>query len=435
MLCADFQKLKPCVFITKESDIMAPSRSVFTPILIAASIVLFLSFAIRASFGVFQIPIAADLGWLRSEFSLAIAIQNLAWGLATPLFGAFAERLGDRRAIIIGAVLYSLGLILSANSLSAIEHQFLEILVGFGIAGTGFGVVLGVVGRAASDEKRSLALGITTAAGSAGQVVGPPLAQFMLDMMHWSSVFTIFAGLILVSLFCLPFMKSDYKATKQELEESLGSIIFRAAKDPNYIMIFIGFFSCGFQLAFVTAHFPALVTETCAAIGPDSILAKLGITTTAALGAIAIAVIGMFNIIGTITAGALGNKYRKKNLLALIYAGRTIISAWFILMPVTPTTVLVFSVVMGSLWLATVPLTSGLVAYLYGLRYMGTLYGIVFFSHQLGSFTGVWLGGALFDQFGSYDVVWWVGVGTGLLSTLVHLPIKEKPRQPAAVAA
>ena len=414
---------------------MAPSRSVFTPILIAASIVLFLSFTIRASFGVFQIPIAADLGWLRSEFSLAIAIQNLAWGLATPLFGAFAERLGDRRAIIIGAILYALGLILSANSISAIEHQFLEILVGFGIAGTGFGVVLGVVGRAASDEKRSLALGITTAAGSAGQVVGPPLAQYMLDMMHWSSVFTIFAGLILVSLFCLPFMKSDYKASKQELEESLGSIIFRAAKDPNYIMIFIGFFSCGFQLAFVTAHFPALVTETCAAIGPDSILAKLGITTTAALGAIAIAVIGVFNIIGTITAGALGNKYKKKNLLALIYAGRTIIAAWFILMPVTPTTVLVFSVVMGSLWLATVPLTSGLVAYLYGLRYMGTLYGLVFFSHQLGSFTGVWLGGALFDQFGSYDVVWWVGVGTGLLSTLVHLPIKEKPRQPAAVAA
>ena len=420
---------------SKEVEIMAPSRSVFTPILIASSIVLFLSFTIRASFGVFQIPIAADLGWLRSEFSLAIAIQNLAWGLATPLFGAFAERLGDRRAIIIGAILYAVGLILSANSISAIEHQFLEVLVGFGIAGTGFGVVLGVVGRAASDEKRSLALGVTTAAGSAGQVVGPPLAQYLLDMMHWSSVFTIFAGLILVSLFCLPFMKSDYKASKQELEESLGSIIFRAAKDPNYIMIFIGFFSCGFQLAFVTAHFPALVTEVCAAISPDSILAKLGITTTAALGAIAIGVIGVFNIIGTITAGALGNKYKKKNLLALIYAGRTAIAAWFILLPVTPTTVLVFSVVMGSLWLATVPLTSGLVAYLYGLRYMGKLYCLVFFSHQLGSFTGVWLGGALFDQFGSYDVVWWVGVGTGLLSTLVHLPIKEKPRQPAAVAA
>lgn len=408
---------------------MTPSRSVFTPILIASSIVLFLSFTIRASFGVFQIPIAADLGWLRSEFSLAIAIQNLAWGIATPLFGAFAERLGDRRAIIIGVLLYAAGMVFSAFSTTALGHQMLEILVGFGIAGTGFGVVLGVVGRAASDKNRSLALGITTAAGSAGQVVGPPLAQYLLNSMHWSSVFIIFAGMISVSLLCLPFMRSDYKASKAELEESLSEILFRAAKDPNYIMIFIGFFSCGFQLAFVTAHFPALVTEACAAISPDSILAKLGITTTAALGALAIGVIGLFNILGTITAGALGNRFRKKNLLALIYGGRTLIAAWFIIMPITPTTVLIFSVVMGSLWLATVPLTSGLVAHLYGLRYMGTLYGVVFFSHQLGSFTGVWLGGTLYDQFGSYSVVWWVGVGTGLLSTIVHLPIKEKKPQ------
>ena len=411
----------------------ADATSLFTPILIASSLILFLSFMIRASFGVFQIPIAADLGWLRSEFSLAIAIQNLAWGLATPLFGAFAERLGDRRAILIGIAFYAAGLLFSAYSVSAFEHQMLEVLVGFGIAGTGFGVLLGVVGRAASDKNRSLALGITTAAGSLGQVVGPPLAQFLLDGMHWSQVFVIFAAIIVASVFFLPFLKSDYKASKAELEESLGQIITRAAKDPNYIMIFIGFFSCGFQLAFVTAHFPALVTETCAAIDPNGLLAKLGVTTTAALGAMAIAVIGVFNIIGTITAGALGNRYQKKNLLALIYAGRTLIAAWFIIMPITPTTVLVFSVVMGSLWLATVPLTSGLVAHLYGLRYMGTLYGLVFFSHQLGSFVGVWLGGEFYDQFGSYTAVWWVGVGTGLLSTLVHLPIKE--RRAAAVAA
>ena len=388
---------------------------------------------IRASFGVFQIPIASDLGWLRSEFSLAIAIQNLAWGLATPLFGAFAERLGDRRAILIGIGFYAAGLLFSAYSVSAFEHQMLEVLVGFGIAGTGFGVLLGVVGRAASNKNRSLALGITTAAGSAGQVVGPPLAQFLLDGMHWSQVFMIFAIIIVCSVMFLPFLKSDYKASKAELEETLGQIITRAAKDPNYIMIFIGFFSCGFQLAFVTAHFPALVTETCAAIDPNGLLAKFGITTTAALGAVAIGVIGVFNIIGTVTAGALGNKFQKKNLLALIYAGRTLIAAWFIIMPITPTTVLVFSVVMGSLWLATVPLTSGLVAHLYGLRYMGTLYGLVFFSHQLGSFVGVWLGGTFYDQFGSYTAVWWVGVGTGLLSTLVHLPIKEK--QGAAVPA
>ena len=415
---------------------MRPQASIFTPILISASLILFLSFTIRSSFGVFQIPIAADLGWLRSEFSLAIAIQNLAWGLATPVFGAIAERFGDKKAIFLGTLLYAAGLCFSAYSISPVQHQWLEMFVGFGIAGTGFGVVLGVVGRAAAPEQRSLALGLTTAAGSMGQVIGPPLAQYLLNWMHWSSVFLVFAGLILLCLFCLPFMRSQYVASKEELEESLGSIVSRAVRDPSYIMIFIGFFSCGFQLAFVTAHFPAFVTEVCASISPDGLLAKLGITTTAALGAVAIGVIGVFNIIGTITAGALGNVYRKKYLLAGIYAGRTLIAAWFILVPMTPFTVLVFSVVMGSLWLATVPLTSGLVAYLFGLRYMGTLYGLVFFSHQLGSFLGVWLGGVLHDQFGSYLVVWWVGVGTGLLSTIVHLPINERPRiGPAAAAA
>ena len=415
---------------------MRPQASIFTPILISASLILFLSFTIRSSFGVFQIPIAADLGWLRSEFTLAIAIQNLAWGLATPVFGAIAERFGDKKAIFLGTLLYAAGLCFSAYSISPVQHQWLEMFVGFGIAGTGFGVVLGVVGRAAAPEQRSLALGLTTAAGSMGQVIGPPLAQYLLNWMHWSSVFLVFAGLILLCLFCLPFMRSQYVASKEELEESLGSIVSRAVRDPSYIMIFIGFFSCGFQLAFVTAHFPAFVTEVCASVSPDGLLAKLGITTTAALGAVAIGVIGVFNIIGTITAGALGNVYRKKYLLAGIYAGRTLIAAWFILVPMTPFTVLVFSVVMGSLWLATVPLTSGLVAYLFGLRYMGTLYGLVFFSHQLGSFLGVWLGGVLHDQFGSYTVVWWVGVGTGLLSTIVHLPINERPRTgPAAAAA
>jgi MFS family permease len=373
------------------------------------------------------------MNWFRTEFSLAIALQNLAWGLGTPIFGAIAERLGDRRAIFIGTLLYSGGLVFSAFATTPLGHQMLEIMVGFGIAGTGFGVVLGVVGRAASDSNRSLALGLTTAAGSLGQVVGPPLAQALLNVMHWSSVFMVFAALILACLFCLPFMKTQYRASKTEIEETFASILGRAVRDPNYLMIFIGFFSCGFQLAFVTAHFPALVTEVCASIRPDSLLAKMGVDTTAELGALSIGVIGVFNIMGTIIAGALGDRFRKKTLLVIVYAGRTLIAAWFIMMPVTPTTVLVFSVVMGSLWLATVPLTSGLVAYLYGLRYMGTLYGLVFFSHQLGSFIGVWLGGTFYDQFGSYTIVWWVGVATGVLSTVVHLPIKEAPRQ-AAVA-
>ena len=404
-------------------------RQVFTPILVAASLVLLISFAIRASFGVFQIPIANDLGWFRTEFSLAIAIQNLAWGIATPLFGAFAEKLGDRKAIVVGVLVYALGLGLSSMASTATGHQFLEILVGIGIAGTGFGVVLGVVGRSASDETRSLALGVTTAAGSAGQIVGPPLTQFMLDTMPWQSVFLVYAGIILLALFALPFIKAPVKATKKEVEESLSKILTIAVRDPSYILIFIGFFSCGFQLAFVTAHFPAFVTEACATIDPNGILAKMGVKDTADLGAISIAVIGVFNIIGTITAGALGGRFSKRLLLAWIYLGRTVLCAWFILTPMTPTTVLIFSAIMGSLWLATVPLTSGLVAYIYGLKYMGTLYGLVFLSHQIGSFVGVWLGGDFYDRFGSYDVVWWVGVATGLLSAIVHLPVKEMPYQ------
>ena len=414
---------------------MMSSRHVFTPILIAASLVLLISFAIRASFGVFQIPIANDLGWFRSEFSLAIACQNLAWGIATPRFGSCAEKLGDRKAVVVGVLVYALGLALSSMASTATSHQLLEILVGVGIAGTGFGVILGVVGRAASDETRSLALGITTAAGSAGQIIGPPLTQYLLNATTWQTVFLMYAGVILLALLALPFMKAPPRVSAQGLEQSLSKILNIAVRDPSYALIFIGFFSCGFQLAFVTAHFPAFVTEACATIDPNGILAKMGVRDTADLGAVSIAVIGLFNIIGTVTAGALGGRYSKRLLLAWIYLGRTVLSAWFILMPMTPTTVLVFSAVMGSLWLATVPLTSGLVAYIYGLKYMGTLYGLVFLSHQIGSFVGVWLGGDFYDRFGSYEIVWWVGVGTGLLSAIVHLPVKEMPYQSRAQAA
>ena len=414
---------------------MMSTRQVFTPILIAASLVLLISFAIRASFGVFQIPIANDLGWFRTEFSLAIAIQNLSWGIATPFFGAFAEKLGDRKAILIGVLVYSVGLALSSMASTAASHQLLEILVGVGIAGTGFGVILGVVGRAASDKTRSLALGITTAAGSAGQIIGPPLTQHLLNSMTWQNVFLVYSGLILLALLSLPFLKAPAKVSKSELEESLSRILNIAIRDPSYILIFVGFFSCGFQLAFITAHFPAFVTEACATIDPNGLLAKMGIKDTADLGAVAIAVIGIFNIIGTVSAGALGGRYPKRILLVAIYLARMVLFSWFILTPMTPLTVLIFSSLIGTLWLATVPLTSGLVAYIYGLRYMGTLYGLVFLSHQIGSFVGVWLGGDFYDRFGSYDVVWWVGIGTGFLSALVHLPVRERPIHDRAVPA
>lgn len=411
---------------------MQSKAPLFTPVLLVGCFIIVVSFAVRASFGVFQIPIADGFGWLRSEFSLAIAIQNLAWGIGQPIFGAIAERVGDRKAIILGALMYAAGLVLSSNSVSPEAHQMYEILVGFGVAGTGFGVILAVVGRASSDEHRSMSLAIATAAGSAGQVIGAPLAEYLLTLMSWQNVFIVFAAMILLTLLSLPMMKSPKAATRQELEESMGEILVKALKDPSYTMIFLGFFSCGYQLAFVTAHFPAFVTELCGPIVPGGALHSMGITTTSALGAVAISLIGFTNILGTLLAGYLGKRYTKKYLLSAIYAGRTVIAAWFIMTPMTPTTVLIFSAAMGSLWLATVPLTSGLIAHIYGLRYMGTLYGIVFFSHQLGSFAGVWLGGKMYDVYGDYTLVWWVGVGVGAFSALIHLPVNEKrSAQPA----
>ena len=411
---------------------MQSKAPLFTPVLLVGCFIIVVSFAVRASFGVFQIPIADGFGWLRSEFSLAIAIQNLAWGIGQPIFGAIAERVGDRKAIILGALMYAAGLVLSSYAVSPEAHQMYEIFVGFGVAGTGFGVILAVVGRASSDEHRSMSLAIATAAGSAGQVIGAPLAEYLLTLMSWQNVFIVFAAMILFTLLSLPMMKSPKAATRQELEESMGEILVKALKDPSYTMIFLGFFSCGYQLAFVTAHFPAFVTELCGPIMPGGALHSMGITTTSALGAVAISLIGFTNILGTLLAGYLGKRYTKKYLLSTIYAGRTVIAAWFIMTPMTPTTVLIFSAAMGSLWLATVPLTSGLIAHIYGLRYMGTLYGIVFFSHQLGSFAGVWLGGKMYDVYGDYTLVWWVGVAVGAFSALIHLPVNEKrSAQPA----
>lgn len=398
-----------------------------SPVLIAGCIIILVSFAVRASFGLFQLPIALEFAWPRESFSLAIAIQNLAWGIGQPIFGAFAERYGDRKAILAGGAFYVTGLLLSAYASTPGQHQMLEILVGFGIAGTGFGVILAVVGRATSDKHRSMALGIATAAGSAGQIVGPPVANLLLGEMPWQSVFMAFAGFILLSMAALALMRVPKQNKPTGSDEPMGVVINRAVRDPSFLFIFIGFFSCGYQLAFITAHFPAFITEMCGPITPDSLLYVLGVTSASGLGAISIALIGLFNIGGTLLAGWLGNKYSRKYLLASVYLLRTLVSAAFIMTPITPETVVLFSVAMGSLWLATVPLTSGLVAHIYGLKYMGTLYGLVFFSHQLGGFLGVWLGGALYDLYHNYTLVWWVGVGVGALSALIHLPVKEYP--------
>ena len=399
----------------------------FNPVLIAGSLILIVGFAIRASFGVFQIPIEEEFGWLRADFSLAIAIQNLAWGIGQPLFSMIAEKYGDRKAIFLGSVLYAVGLILSSYAVTPLAHQFLEILIGFGIAGMGFGVILAVIGRTTSEKHRSLALGIATSAGSLGQIIGPPVIEKLLQQMPWQEVFMVLAVIVMASMVLLPMIKSKPPTAMQGNDLSMSEVLGKALKDPSFAMIFLGFFSCGFQIAFITAHFPAYIAEMCSAIPQNSVLRSMGIASTSSLGAFSIAIIGTANLVGTITAGALGSRFPKKSLLSLIYLGRTIAAALFIMIPMTPDSVVIFSIVMGSLWLATVPLTSGLVGHIYGMKFMGTLYGIVFFSHQLGGFLGVWLGGLFYDQFGNYDLVWWVGIGVGAFSAIIHLPVREKP--------
>ena len=405
--------------------------SLITPVLLAGSLIIIITFGIRGSFGVFQIPIENEFQWLRVEFSLAIAIQNLGWGIGAPIFGALGEKFGDKKMIVAGAFCYVIGLVLSTYAQNPLTHQFLELIIGFGIAGTGLGMILAVVGRASSEKNRSMALGIVTAAGSFGQMFGAPIAQALLNFYSWQQVFIIFALTIILVMSVVPFLKDVPIVTKKEVEISLTKVLSNAFKDPTFSMIFFGFFACGYQLAFLTAHFPAMVTEMCSAITPSSALHFIGVSTTSSLGALAIGLIAFSNIFGTIYAGWLGQKFKKKYLLAGVYALRALIGLIFILLPITPVTVILFSLFMGSLWLATVPLTSGLIAHIYGLRYMGTLYGLVFFSHQIGSFLGVWMGGRLYDATGDYTLVWWIGIGVSVFSTLIHIPIKEQRLQTA----
>ena len=407
------------------------NSSLITPVLLAGSLIIIITFGIRGSFGIFQIPIENEFQWLRIEFSLALAIQNLGWGIGAPIFGALGEKFGDRKLIIAGAFCYVIGLVLSTFAESPLTHQILEFIIGFGIAGTGMGMILAIVGRASSDKNRLMALGIVTAAGSVGQMIGAPIAQALLNVYNWQHVFIIFSLSIIVVMSVVPLLKSNSISSKKEIEISLSKVLGNAFKDPNFGMIFLGFFACGYQLAFVSAHFPAMVTEMCSAISPSSVLNYLGVSNTSSLGALAIALIGFSNIFGTIYAGWLGQRFPKKYLLTGVYALRTLIGLLFIIFPITPLSVVLFSIFMGSLWLATVPLTSGLIAHIYGLRYMGTLYGLVFLSHQLGSFLGVWMGGKLYDATGDYTLVWWIGIGVSAFSTLIHLPIKEEKLQTA----
>jgi predicted MFS family arabinose efflux permease len=382
--------------------------------LVCASIVLILSFGIRTSFGIFLAPMTTDLGIGRESFAFAIAVQNLLWGLSQPFAGAIADRYGSGRVVAVCAVMYVLGLVLMAHASSGSDLTIgAGVLIGLALSGTGFPVILAVVGRSVDESRRSLFLGFASAGGSSGQLLMVPLGQVLLDSFGWGTALLWFALLSSLMVPLAAVLTGKATASIERLrKQSLKQAIAEASRHGGYWYLTAGFFVCGFHVAFIATHLPAFILD------------RGG---TPALGAAALALIGFGNIIGSLACGVLGGRYPKKFVLAGLYLGRSIIITLFILAPVSDLSILLFATGMGMLWLGTVPLTSGLVAQIFGMRYMATLFGFVFFSHQLGSFLGAWLGGYVFDTTGSYDPVWWIAVALGLAAAALHWPIDERP--------
>jgi len=383
-----------------------------------ACIIALLAFGPRSAMGFFQLPILQDTGWDRATFGMAMALQNLCWGLGQPLFGLVADKFGTWRVLAVGAALYIAGLVVMAfASTPAWLHIGGGVLIGLGVAACSFGVVLASIARLVSPEKRSFAFGLGTAAGSAGMFVFAPISQGLIDKLGWSdSLIAIAAVMLIIPLLAIPLRgnSSTSRIAAAEFDQTTREALQEAFVSKGYLLLTSGFFVCGFQVAFITAHFPAYISD-------------LGIASRWAV--VAISLIGFFNIIGSLASGVAGQRYSKPMLLSWIYISRSIVFTAFLLIPPSPTTVVVFSIVIGILWLSTVAPTNALVAVMFGTRYLGLLGGIVFFSHQVGSFLGVWMGGVLYDATGSYDVVWWLGVVLGIFAAIVHWPIREEPVQ------
>ena len=383
-------------------------------IIIAGCLISTIGFGLRSVFGLFLEPMTVDQGWNRETFALALAIQNLLWGAGVPVAGALADRFGPSRVLGVGAIVYGLGVYGMAEATSGLTlHLFAGVVTGLGVAFTAFSIAMAAMARVVGPERRSLALGLGTAAGSFGQVLFSPLAQAWIQAFGWHDallILAVIAGLIIPLALILPNDTSvkGEPANDQGLSEALRE----ALAHRGYVLLTIGFFVCGFHVAFIAVHFPAYITD-------------LGLA--AEVGAYAIALIGLFNIAGSFLSGVYGQRWSMKSGLSTIYVLRAIAITALLFAPKTALTIYVFSCAMGILWLSTVPLTTGIVAQVFGVRYMATLFGIVFFSHQLGSFIGVWLGGFLYDRTGSYDAVWWAGVVLGLAAAIIHLPINERP--------
>jgi len=395
---------------------MSQHKKILSFAIALACVLLAINFGWRSSLGLFLTPVSETFGYGREVFAFSLALQNLLWGLTQPIAGAFADKFGTTRVVIVGTILYSLGLYITATAESFISlHLGAGILVGMGIAGTGLGVVLPAMARMVAPEKRAFALGVGTAAGSAGQFLFIPVAREFLVAYGWQTALILMAIAALSMILFSPIFKGDAKTNvniDNEPEQNLKESLNEASGHIHYWLLIAGFFVCGFQLAFITVHMPSYLADK----GFDSSVA-----------AASLSIIGLCNIVGSLVSGHLSGIYSKKWILTFIYAARSIVIVLFLIVPISTVTIYAFSFATGLLWLATVPPTSGLVAQMFGLRFMGTLYGIVFLNHQIGSFTGVWLGGYLFDTTGSYNQVWWWAAIIAAITALIHVFIDERP--------
>ena len=382
-------------------------------IVVCGCLITVINFGPRASMGFYLTPITMDRGWGRETFALAMAWQNLLWGLGGTLFGAFADRFGTSKTLTIGAGLYALGLLAMGWATTPLAFHAAGVVVGLGVAGSAFGIVMAAFGRAVAPEKRTMVFGFATAAGSFGQFLFSPVTQGLIQAYGWYDSLTVLAALMaLIPLLAIPLMGKPPAKMIHGHDQSIGEALSEAFGHRSYLLLTAGYFVCGFQVAFIGVHFPAYLAD----VGLDP---KWGV--------VALMLIGAFNIVGSLGSGFIGMRIPKRWLLSFIYVARSVVFTVFLLVPATPTSVVIFASVLGILWLSTVPPTNALVALMFGTRYLAMLGGLVFFSHQIGSFLGVWLGGWLYDLNKSYDPVWWIGVALGIFAGLVHLPIREEP--------
>ncbi len=385
-------------------------------IIICGCAIALLGFGPRSTFGFFIQPISREFAWGRDVFGLALALQNLLWGLGQPIAGAIADRFGVLRVMCAGAVLYAGGLLVMRYAATPLSLDLgAGVLIGFGLSGCSFNLVLSAFSKLLPPQRRGLALGAGTAAGSFGQFLFAPFGVAMIDNFGWQTALTVFAGLMLL-IVPLSLALSTPPATAANVpapdQQSFKTALAEAFGHRSYVLLVLGFFTCGFQLAFITAHLPAYLVDR-------------GIA--AQTGGWVIAAIGLFNIIGSLSVGWLQNRLPKRFILSTIYFVRAMSIVTFISFPITTLSAIMFGAVTGLTWLSTVPPTSALVVLMFGTRWFATLYGFAFVSHQVGGFLGVWLGGIVFEQFGSYTPIWWLSVLFGLLSALINLPIVEAP--------